>query len=122
MIDQIVFTASSDRIAEGSRLNIDAQFRDSTTRLPASPIPVTVEWALQCPDDGRMIQEFIAATPGASVTIATTGTQNTMRGCSSPSAQPSERRVLTVLADRGLGTQFLSTYCYTVTNVGSYRI
>lgn len=119
MIDQIVFSSSNDRVQEGSRLNVTAAFRDTVTRLPSSPVPTTVEWALRCPDDGRMIQEFTTIAPGASVTLATTGTMNTFRGCSSPSARPTEGREIAVMVDRGLASQFVGKFCYTISNVGA---
>lgn len=119
MIDQIVFSSSNDRVQEGSRLNVTAQFRDTVTRLPSSPVPITVEWALTCPDDGRTIQDFTTVTPGASVTLATTGTQNTFWGRSSPSARPTEGREVVVMVDRGLATQFVDRFRYTVCNVGA---
>ena len=117
MIDQIVFTASSDRIVEGSRLNITASFRDSVTRLAATP--TTVEWGLRDPDCPREIQPLTSVTPGTSVTLVTTGTQNTLQTNVTPRRVPSVRREVTVVVDRGLSGQYVATYTYTVTNVGA---
>lgn len=115
MIDQIVFTANNDAVAEGSRLNVTAYFRDQTTKLGV--VPTTIEWALRDPDRCREIQALTPFTPPAvSATLVTTAAMNTCRsiGCN-------ERREITVIVDRTLSTQFSATYVYQVRNIGAVR-
>jgi hypothetical protein len=107
-VDQIVFTASSDTVAEGSRLNVTAKFRDLATRTDQTP--VTVEWSLRDPDDCREIVPFSSVTPGPSVVLSTTGTHNL-------ACRRAERRELTVIVDRGLAGQFVASYLYSIQNI-----
>lgn len=114
MIDQIVFSANAEEIDEGSRLNVTAKFRDQTTRLDGTP--TTVEWSLRDPDTCQLIQNLTSVSPGTSVTLVTTATQNTCQYCSDR-----ERREITVIIDRGLSTQFVATHLYTIRNIGAIR-
>lgn len=110
MIDQIVFTAANDDVAEGSRLNITASFRDQVARIAATP--TTVHWTLRDPDDCREIVPQTALTPGTSVTIVTSATNNL-------ACRRKERREVTVIVDKGLTTQFVSTFLYQIRNIGA---
>ncbi|MGH8235428.1 MAG: hypothetical protein ACREXP_00210 [Steroidobacteraceae bacterium] len=110
MIDQIVFSSSAECIAEGSRLNVVAKFRDSIARADATP--TTVHWTLRDPDDCREIVPQTSVTPGTSVTLVTSGTNNT-------TCRRDERREVTVIVDKGLATQFVATYVYQIKNLGA---
>jgi hypothetical protein len=114
MIDQIVFTANAEEIVEGSRLNVTAKFRDQSARTDATP--TTVHWGLRDPANCRTIQEMTSVTPGTSVTLVTTATQNTCQYCDGR-----EYREVTVIVDRGLATQFVATHLYSIQNIGAIR-
>lgn len=112
MIDSIVFQAANDTVDEGSRLNITATFRDQVARLAATP--TTVHWTLRDPDDCREIVPLTPVTPGPSVTLVTTATNNL-------ACRREERREVTVIVDNGLATQFVSRYVYQIRNIGALR-
>jgi hypothetical protein len=112
MIDQIVFQAANDQVDEGSRLNVTATFRDQVARLAVTP--TTVDWTLRDPDQCREIMPLTSVAPGPSVTLVTTSTQNL-------ACRLDERREVTVIVDRGLATQFVSTFLYQIRNIGALR-
>jgi hypothetical protein len=114
MTDRITFVpaVSSERIADSSALSITARFRASG----ADVTPTNVYYRLDDPDSGEQLADWTSATPGTTAVISTTSSHNTARRC-----KPIERRQLTVMADRGLSTQFAETYLYEIRNNAAIR-
>jgi hypothetical protein len=113
--DLIVISLPKDRIREASRQIVTARFRDRATA--ADVTPTNVQWRLDDPDTGCEIAGWTSETPGTSVSITTTPTHNTCKGC-----RPIERRQLTVAADYGLATQFVESAVYEIRNIGAISL
>ena len=107
MTDSITF--AGPRITnERSALTVTARFRASG----ADVTPTNVYYRLDA-EDGCQIADWTSATPDTEVDIAITAEQNRILNC----LRPSEAKVLTVMADRGLAGQFAQTWRYEVRNL-----
>lgn len=107
-LDLITFAGPTE-ITERSSTTITARFRDKAAF--ADQTPTNVYWRLD-DEAGCQIADWTSVTPGTSVAIAVTGEQNANLNC----ARQVERKTLTVMADRGLATQFASSFSYGVRN------
>lgn len=103
----ITFTGPRS-VNERSSLTVTARFRDSS----ADVTPTNVYYRLDA-EDGCQIADWTSATPGTTADITITAEQNRILNC----LRPSEAKVLTVMADRGLSTQFAQTWRYEVKNL-----
>ena len=88
-----------------------AYFRDRATK--AATTPTTVQYRLDCLTTCTAIADWTSATPGTSVSISVTGTQNDILADSNPT----EVKQLTVMADEGLVTQYLQSVRWKVENL-----
>lgn len=109
--DQIRFKAQKDCVKEKSQLPITVYFRDRATRAAVSP--TTVSYRLDCLTTGQQLKDWTGATPGSSVTITVTPTENAIQF----NGNNREKKQLTIVADQDLATQFLETFVYEVENV-----
>lgn len=114
-LDLITFKGSSE-VRERSALTIRAAFRDS--QAFANVAPTNVYYRLD--DDGTAIVlgDWTPVTPPVLpinyVDIALTAEQNRILTV----ARELERKTLTIMANRGLATQFVASYTYAVRNLG----
>lgn len=108
MMDLIAFRGPTE-ITERSSAVFTAKFRDSEAFTDETP--TNVYWRLD-DESGCQIADWTSATPGEQVSINISGDQNAIRNC----ARQVERKTLTVMADRGLSTQFAQSFGYGVRN------
>lgn len=107
-LDLITFRGPVE-ITERSSATVTARFRDQAAF--ADTTPTNVYWRLD-DESGCEIAGWTSVTPGESVSIAVSAEQNANRNC----ARQVERKTLTVMADRGLATQFAAAFAYAVRN------
>lgn len=114
MTDQIVFVYRKDRWKENSRVPVTARFLD---RASADEVtPTNVRYRLDCLTTGKQIADWTSATPGETVNITITPTQNAMQS----DCNVRERKQLTVAADYGLSTEFRESLVYEIENIRTY--
>jgi hypothetical protein len=106
--NQITFSTPTRRINERSVMVVVARFRDRAT--VADVTPTNVKYRL----DGERgeITGWTAATPGTTVTITLTASENQIYN----DTRALEKRSLSVAADYGLATQFIESMQYEVRN------
>jgi hypothetical protein len=108
-LDQIVFSGLR-QVNERSALTVTARFRDRAA--VADVTPTNVYWRLD-DENGCQLADWTSVTPASQVSIAVPAEQNRILNCT----KPVEQRTLTVMADRGLATQFTVAYYYSVRNL-----
>lgn len=108
--DQIAIVGPVELI-ERSSGNLTAYFRDSQAQAAATP--TNVYWRLD-DESGCEIKGWTAGTPDTSLAIAVAAEENAIRN----DAREVERKILTVMTDRGLPTQFANSFSYAVRNLG----
>jgi hypothetical protein len=114
-LDLITF-AGPIEVQERSALAIVAKFRDQAALVGVQP--TNVYYRLDDEGSDRTLVDWTSVAPpiapADTVSIAITGDQNRIlyesRGI--------ERKVLTVMVNRGLATQFVASYEYAVRNLG----
>lgn len=116
-LDLITFQGpAAAEVKERSNVVVRALFNDQ--RAYAKVQPTNVYYRLDDEGSGQMLQDWTSVTPPVLPTnyvdIALTPEQNRIlfesRGV--------ERKTLTVMTDRGLSTQFVGSYTYSVRNLG----
>lgn len=105
MTDRIAFTAK-DSITEGSAFSVVARFRTGS----ADAAPTNARYRVDDQDEAELVS-WTSLSPATSITITIPASVNT---CDTDMA--SEQRLLTVIADYGLSTQFIAQYRYEVRN------
>lgn len=113
-IDQITFTLRKDRWKEQSQIAVGARFRDRA--LADEQIPSAVSYRLDCLTSGIQILDWTTVTPGETVTVTVTATQNKIQ----QDYNRTERKQLTIAADYGLSTQFVDSIDWEVTNLRGF--
>jgi hypothetical protein len=109
--DQITFTIAKDCWREQSQVPVTVRFRDRA--LADEVTPTNVKYRLDCLTTGVPLLDWTSVTPGETVAITITPTQNAIQNnCNSH-----ERKQLQVAADYGLSTQFVDAIDYEVTNL-----
>jgi len=111
MSSQIEIQIPRTLVSEGSALTATAYFRDRATK--AASAPTTVKYRLDCLSTCTTIADWTTATPGTSVTIPVTGTQNEIQADSNAT----EVKQLTVMADEGLVTQYRQSIRWKISNL-----
>lgn len=110
--DRIAITGPYS-LVERSAAKFTAHFRDDAAG--ANVTPTNAYWRVDN-EDGREIAGWTTLTIGGSdtsVDVVVSAEQNAIRNCT----KDREHRVLTVMVDRGLATQFASTYGFDVRNM-----
>ncbi len=109
--DQITFTLSKDRWKERSQITVGARFRDRA--LADEVTPTNVKYRLDCLTTGQSIADWTSVTPGETVSVTVTPTQNAIvNGCNTH-----ERKQLMIAADYGLATQFVESIEWEISNL-----
>jgi hypothetical protein len=108
--DTISFRGPTE-VTERSSANFTAAFRDSVAL--AAFTPTNVYWRLDDEAGAEIAGWTELSPPDTSVAIAVSADQNAIRN----DARGVERKTLTVMADRGLSTQFAQSYSYAVRNL-----
>lgn len=111
MTDQIVFTLAKDSWKERSQIVVGARFRDRA--LADEVTPTNVKYRLDCLTTGQPIADWTSVTPGETVSITVTPTQNAIVNA----CNRYERKQLMVAADYGLSTQFVDSIDWEITNL-----
>lgn len=109
--DQITFTLRKDRWKERSQITVGARFRDRA--LADEVTPTNVKYRLDCLTTGVQIADWTSVTPGETVTITITPTQNAIQYF----CNRNERKQLMLAADYGLATQFIESINWEITNL-----
>lgn len=112
MTDQIVFTYRKDRWKENSQVSVTARFLADA----AAVTPTNVHYRLDCLTTGTKLADWTSATPGETVDITITPTQNAMQS----DCNVLERKQLTVAADYGLSTEFRESWVYEIENIKTF--
>jgi hypothetical protein len=107
--DLITFSGSR-KTNERNAITITARFRNVASQ--ADVAPTNVYYRLDA-EDGCQIADWTSATPGTTVDIMITAEQNKILNC----LYPIEAKILTVMADKGLSTQFANSWRYEVKNL-----
>lgn len=111
MTDQIVFFQRKDHVRESSQHVLTATFRDRET--VDNVTPTNVRYRIDCLTTCTQILDWTVATPGESVEITITPTQNALQDqCNSR-----EVRQVTVAADYGMPSQYLDSVTFELENV-----
>lgn len=109
--DQITFTLTKDRWKERSQVPVTVRFRDRA--LADEVTPTNVKYRLDCLSTGAQLLDWTSVTPGETVSITVTPTQNAIQ----ISRNLQERKQLMVAADYGLATQFVESIDWEITNL-----
>lgn len=109
--DQITFTLPKDRWKEQSQIAVGARFRDRA--IADEVTPTNVRYRLDCLTTGIEILDWTAVSPGETVTVTVTPTQNKIQH----DFNRTERKQLMIAADYGLSTQFVESIDWEVTNL-----
>ena len=88
-----------------------ARFRDRATADEVTP--PNVYYGLDCLTSGAVLANWTSVTPGETVNITVTPTQNKIQN----SCNPCERKQILVAADYGLATQFVESIDWEITNL-----
>lgn len=99
---------------ERSAFTATAYFRDSSDAADTS---TTVDYRIDDLTTNTVIAGWTSATPGTSVAITITPTQNRMIN----NGNKWERRQITVSSDRGLSTETRDIVQYKVINTGGFN-
>lgn len=102
------------RVKERSALTVTVYFRDSSD---AADTPTTVDYRIDCLSTKTILADWTSATPGTSVVITVTPTQNKIVN----HTNAWERRQITVSSDRGLATETRDTAIWLVENIPGYN-
>lgn len=117
MLDLITFKGPTE-IKERSAVTITAAFRDSAAFANAQP--TNVYYRLDDDGTGIVLLDWTSVTapvlPDNDVAIVVTAEQNRIL----TDARELERKTITVMANRGLVTQFVESYTYAVRNLGFF--
>lgn len=111
-VDLIAITGPLS-VVERSAATFTANFRDQVAGAGATP--TNAYWRIDN-EDGCQIADWTALTIGESATtadISVSADLNAIRNCT----KARERRTLTVMADRGLSTQFAAASGFDVRNL-----
>lgn len=111
MTDRIEIQIPHTSVNEGSAFTATAYFRDEATQAALSP--TTAEYRIDCIETGNQVKDWTTLTPGESVSISITSTDNAIIS----DGNRRELKQLTVAADRGLSTQSLGRALYRVENL-----
>ncbi len=98
------------QVREGSAFTATAYFRDRATS--AASAPSTVKYRLDNLTTLETVLDWTTATPGTTLSIAVTSTQNAIRS----EGSAFERMELTVSANHDLATQVRQSVQYTIVN------
>lgn len=109
-VDQIAIQSAQRKVTELSTLALTASCRNRATAAAATPTN-----AYYRVDDGTgsQIRDWTSLTPSSSLSITLAATDNAMRNC----LLEVETRIVTVMTDRGLSTQYADSFQYEVTNL-----
>ena len=99
---------------ERNAFTATAYFRDSSD---AASAPTTIDYRIDDLTTNTAITAWTSATPGTSVSISVTPTENRIIG----QRNTWERRQLTVSADKGTSTETRDTVEWRVINIGSFN-
>ena len=94
---------------EGQTVTVTADFRADGAEV----LPTTVDYKVECETSRETLIGWTSVTPAASVSITVAGTANVLIN----ESRRSERKVVTVVADRGLATQFVNAIKYDISNL-----
>ena len=108
-VDQIALLIQEMRVKEGSAFTAVANFRTRATA--AASTPTTVHYRIDCLTTGIEVAGWTSVSPVSSVSIPVTAMHNAIQGSSD------EVKQLTVVADRGLASQYVETACWSVENL-----
>lgn len=109
--DQITFTLQKDCWKERSQFVAGVRFRDRA--VDDEVTPTNVKYRLDCLTTGQIVLDWTSVTPGETVSITVTPTQNAIVN----DGNTHERKQLMVAADYGLSTQFIDSIDYEITNL-----
>lgn len=109
-MDRITFQGPYE-VRERSAATVSVSFRDGSTLV----VPTNVYYRIDDDGTGLVLQDWSpVSVPDSTVALAITPEQNrTVR-----ESCELERRTLSVMADRGLATQFVGSYTFAVRNLG----
>lgn len=114
LIMHMTFTdlMSARTINERSSVSIVTKFWDGSTEVWTASTPTNVYYRLDS-INGDQITDWTSVTPGSSATIALSSSQTSIiNDCADY-----EVKQLTVMADRGLSTQYQDTFVFKVRNL-----
>ena len=115
-LDLIYFKTTSDDIRERSANTIRAAFRDQSTKT--NVVPTNIFYRLDDDGTGQVLLDWtskaVPTLPINYVDIVMTGEQNRIL----IDARETERKTLSVMVNRGLATQFVASFSYSVRNLG----
>lgn len=94
---------------EGQTVTVSADFRADG----AAVLPTTVHYQVECESSHATLVPWTSVAPATSVEVAVPGTLNVLRN----QARRRERKVVTVVADRGLSTQYVNAIQYDIANL-----
>ena len=75
--------------------------------------PTNVYYRLDCLTSGAVLLDWTSVTPGETLNITVTPTQNAIQN----TCNPYERKQLLIAADYGLATQFVESIDWEITNL-----
>lgn len=108
--DQIAIQSSQRTVKERSSLTVTASFRNRATA--AAVTPTNVYYRLD-DQDNCLIRDWTSATPGTTAAITLSAADNAIQN----GARTIEKRILSVMTDRGLSTQYADTFTYELENL-----
>lgn len=100
------------KVQEGSSFSATAHFRNGD----ASEVPTTASYRIDCISTGKVLQDWTALTPAASISIPITSTHNEIQD----SYNKNEKKQLTVSADVDLSTQTRDVRTWKVINIRGF--
>lgn len=98
------------RISENEGFQYRATFREDGVEVT----PTTVHWRVTKSDTGEVVQDWTSVTPSSSVTITVRGWLNTLAS----QYVKSERRLLTIVWDKGLDLEKSVDVPYLIAQTG----
>ena len=111
MADQIEISIPKTQWQEGSGFTATAYFR--TRSDSAADTPASVRYRIDCLTTGLVITDWTSATPGTSVDIAVTGTENAIQDQSNTY----ERKQLVVESDTDASDQCRGQIIWRIQNL-----
>ena len=102
------------KVLERSSFTTSAEFRDSAH---ADDAPTTAHYRIDDLTTGQNILDWTALTPAASISITVKSSENRMLS----SAHVTERRQITVAADKGTDGETRDTAIWEVENIGGFN-
>lgn len=97
-------------LSEGDSLPLTLSFADVDW---VGGAPTTVSYRLDCATTGRTVTDWTALTPGTSVSLTVSATENAILD----DGNRRERKVLAIKAIDSSGNQHIETYKYWVRNL-----